>query len=69
MRKKIFLSLANKDGGAHVDEQLEAYYEVLQPGKTRSGSPGPDVQRAPLPQSVTTYPNALRWVANSLMRL
>jgi len=60
-RKKIILSVANKDGGAHVDAVLESYYEVLCAGRyakalaitgnlTYDGPP-------PFPQGVTIYPD------------
>lgn len=39
-RKKIILSAANKDGGAHVDESLEAYYEILCAGEYAFGITG-----------------------------
>lgn len=58
-RKKIILSLANKDGGAHVDHQLEAYYEVLRAGKYAIGIKG-DLQYdgpTPFQQGVTIYPD------------
>jgi hypothetical protein len=32
-RKKIVLSVANKDGGVHVDADLEEYYSVLSAGR------------------------------------
>jgi hypothetical protein len=32
-RRLVILSAANKDGGAHVDPKLEAYYEVLAEGE------------------------------------
>lgn len=32
-RRKIVLSAANKDGGAHVDSELEEYYEFLCAGQ------------------------------------
>jgi hypothetical protein len=58
VRRKIILSAANKDGGAHVDAQLEAYYESLCEGKyavgitsdiTYPGAP-------PFSQGVTIFP-------------
>ena len=33
-RKDVCLNAANKDGGAHVDEKLEQFYEALQAGIT-----------------------------------
>ena len=32
-RKKIILTAANKDGGAHVDEELDKFYEALSEGE------------------------------------
>ena len=57
-RRKIILSAANKDGGAHVDADLETYYEFLCAGKYLIGITG-DLQYngpAPFPQGVTIYP-------------
>jgi hypothetical protein len=58
-RKKIILSLANKDGGAHVDKELEAYYEVLRAGKYAIGITGNVTYNgpAPFPQGVPVYPD------------
>jgi hypothetical protein len=58
-RKKIILSLANRDGGAHVDKKLEAYYEVLQAGRYGFGLTGDFTYDGPppFPQGVTIYPN------------
>jgi hypothetical protein len=58
-RKKIILSLANKDGGAHVDKELEVYYEVLRAGKYAIGITGNLTYNGPppFPQGVTIYPN------------
>ena len=39
-RRLIILSAANKDGGAHVDEELEKYYEVLCAGEYAIGITG-----------------------------
>ena len=56
-RRLICLSSANKDGGAHVDKNLEDYYKKLVSGEYMVGitgnleSPGP-----PFPQGVTIYP-------------
>ena len=36
-RRMISLSAAEKDGGAHVDEELERYYQVLSQESTQSG--------------------------------
>ena len=57
-RRKIILSAANKDGGAHVDADLETYYEFLCGGQYLLGITG-DLQYngpAPFPQGVTIYP-------------
>lgn len=57
-RKKIILSMANKDGGAHVDSKLEEYYEVLCAGEWGFGITG-DLTfdgPEPFPQGVTMYP-------------
>lgn len=54
----IILSAANKDGGAHVDSQLEAYYEVLCAGEYALGITG-NLEydgEAPFPQGVTIFP-------------
>jgi len=56
-RKKIVLSMANKDGGAHVDADLEEYYEVLCSGEWGIGITG-DLEfdgPEPFPQGVTFY--------------
>jgi len=60
-RRRIILSAANKDGGAHVDKDLEDYYEALCSGQFSFGLTGnlkfsgPE----PYPQGVTQYaPNA-----------
>jgi hypothetical protein len=56
-RRKIILSAANKDGGAHVDVQLERYYEVLCAGEYAIGITG-DLTcqgRPPFKQGVTHY--------------
>jgi hypothetical protein len=57
-RRKIILSAANKDGGAHVDAGLENYYEFLCAGEYLFGITG-NVQYngpTPFPQGVTIYP-------------
>jgi hypothetical protein len=57
-RRIIILSAANKDGGAHVDTQLEEYYKVLCAGEYALGITG-NLQYdgpAPFPQGVTIYP-------------
>lgn len=58
-RKRIILSVDNKDGGAHVDEELEAYYKVLCAGEYAIGITGNLTYSGPtpFPQSVTIYPN------------
>jgi hypothetical protein len=56
-RKTIVLSAANKDGGAHVDDELETYYEVLSAGEYALGITA-DFQfqgPAPFEQGVTHY--------------
>ena len=56
-RRKIILSVAEKDGGAHVDRRLEAYYEILCAGEYalriigNLEYPG----KPPFPQGVTQY--------------
>lgn len=58
-RRKIILSAANKDGGAHVDPQLEAYYQILCEGRYASGITG-NLEYSgepPFPQGVTIYPS------------
>jgi hypothetical protein len=60
-RRLIILSAANKDGGAHVDKDLEDYYEALCGGKFALGITGnfKFVGPEPYPQGVTQYaPNA-----------
>lgn len=56
-RKTIILSAANKDGGAHVDRQLDRYYEVLCGGKYAFGITGNLAFNGPAPfkQGVTYY--------------
>jgi len=57
-RRKLILSAANRDGGAHVDADLETYYEFLCAGTYLLGITG-DLQYngpAPFPQGVTIYP-------------
>jgi hypothetical protein len=57
-RKKIVCSMANKDGGTHVDE-LEKYYNVLCSGEWAIGITGnlKHSGDAPFPQGITIYPN------------
>jgi len=56
-RKKIVLSAANKDGGAHVDPELEPYYEFLCSGKYAFGFTGDLTydRKPPFEQGVTHY--------------
>ena len=57
-RRKIVLSAANKDGGAHVDSDLEQYYEFLCGGQYSFGITG-NLEYdgpAPFPQGVTIFP-------------
>jgi hypothetical protein len=58
-RRKIILSVANKDGGAHVDDKLEAYYKVLCAGEYALGITGNLKYDGPppFPQGVTIYPD------------
>lgn len=58
-RRKIVLSAANKDGGAHVDNELEEYYKFLCAGEYAFGITG-DLQykgTPPFPQGITIYSN------------
>jgi hypothetical protein len=57
-RRKIILSMANKDGGAHVDANLEEYYKVLCSGEWGLGITGNLTFDGPppFPQGVTIYP-------------
>lgn len=57
-RRKIILSVANKDGGAHVDEQLEEYYEYLCAGEYAFGISGDNLKfdgKPPFEQGVTHF--------------
>ncbi len=58
-RKRIVLSVANKDGGAHVDKSLEPYYKVLCAGEYALGITGNLTYDgpAPFPQGLTIYPD------------
>lgn len=58
-RGRIVLSAANKDGGAHVDEELEKYYEYLCSGEHAIGITGNLEYKGdpPFPQGITIYPN------------
>lgn len=57
-RRKIILSAANTDGGAHVDSELEKYYEFLCVGEYAMGITGDLTYSGepPFPQGVTQYP-------------
>jgi hypothetical protein len=57
-RRKIVLSAANKDGGAHVDHKLDKYYEILCAGEYALGITGNLEYEGepPFPQGVTQYP-------------
>ncbi|WP_020476227.1 hypothetical protein [Zavarzinella formosa] len=58
-RRIICLSAANKDGGAHVDSDLEEYYETLAAGRYMFGITGNfeyGGHLPPFPQGVTIYP-------------
>lgn len=57
-RRKLILSAADKDGGAHVDADLERYYEFLCAGTYLFGLTGSLEYNgpAPFPQGVTIYP-------------
>ena len=57
-RRLITLSAANQDGGAHVDEKLDEYYEVLAAGEYALGIDGKDlIFKGPPPfdQSIMQY--------------
>jgi len=58
-RSRVILSAANKDGGAHVDPKLEAYYDHLCQGEYLLGITGNFTFNgpAPWPQGVTIYPS------------
>ncbi len=56
-RRTVVLSAANKDGGAHVDEYLEPYYDLLCKGEYAFGLIG-DLEYngpPPFPQGVPIY--------------
>jgi hypothetical protein len=57
-RRKIVLSAANKDGGAHVDSELEEYYEFLCAGEYLIGITGNLEYNGPppFPQGAKIYP-------------
>lgn len=57
-RRKIILSVANKDGGAHVDEQLEEYYDYLCAGEYAIGINGDNLKfdgKSPFEQGLTHF--------------
>ena len=58
-RRKIILSAANKDGGAHVDDELEEYYKFLCAGEYAFGITGNLSYdgNPPFPQGITIYPS------------
>jgi hypothetical protein len=58
-RRRIILSVAEKDGGTHVDEDLEPYYKVLLAGEYAIGITGDMTYDGPppFPQGVTIYPD------------
>ena len=58
-RRLIVCSAANKDGGAHVDKELDKYYEFLCSGEYALGITGNLEYKGepPFPQGVTIYPN------------
>lgn len=57
-RKMIILSAADKDGGTHVDKELEKYYEFLCAGEYAIGVTGNLEYNGepPFPQGLTQYP-------------
>lgn len=57
-RRKFVLSATNKDGGAHVDENLEKYYEDACAGEYAFGLTGNLTYDGdpPFPQGVAHYP-------------
>jgi hypothetical protein len=57
-RKNIVLSMANKDGGAHVDKELEEYYKILISENWEVGFYGSleFSGGTPSPQGETIYP-------------
>lgn len=56
-RRRIILSMAEKGGGTHVDEDLEPFYEVLCAGEYALGIIGDLTYDGPppFPQGVTIY--------------
>lgn len=57
-RKDLVLSAANKDGGAHVDPELDKYYEHLEKGLASMGLDGRNLvypNGAPYDQSQVQY--------------
>ncbi|MFD7841383.1 hypothetical protein ACFV4K_00385 [Nocardia sp. NPDC059764] len=57
-RQRIILAVVNKDGGAHVDEELEEFYEALLSGVPLIGITGSLTydRPAPFPQGQTIFP-------------
>lgn len=58
-RRQIILSIADKDGGAHVDEKLEEYYEHLCAGEYGIGIQTDNLEfdgKHPFEQGITHYP-------------
>jgi hypothetical protein len=58
-RRKIILSVANTDGGAHVAEKLEKYYEYLCAGEYAIGINGDNLKydgTPPFEQGVIHFP-------------
>lgn len=56
-RRVVILTATNKDGGAHVDSKVDAYYEALMAGKFGIGIEG-NLQfngEVPFPQGVVMY--------------
>ncbi len=56
-RKTIILTASNKDGGAHVDDSLDEYYQALRAGEFAFGITGNLTYQgtAPFQQGVTHY--------------
>jgi hypothetical protein len=57
-RKQIILGAANRDGGAHVDRKLQAFYEHLVEGQFSMGITGDLTYNGepPFPQGQLIYP-------------
>jgi hypothetical protein len=58
-RSRIILSVAEKDGGTHVDKKLESYYKVLCAGEYALGITGNLTYAGapPFPRGMTIYPD------------